>query len=297
MLNVDAGAAAVCVEAAGDHVAMIGDNGKILIFPIAELPEMSRGKGVKLQSYREGGLRDATDVQRRRRAGLDRHGGPHPKPGGVARLAGQARRGGPPCAKRLSCQQAFSASLDGLGVLRRFILTGAPGAGKTAVLRGLECAGHAVIEEAATDVIALQQALGNPSPHESAEFITLILERQIARQRLADDLKADHAFFDRSPICTHALATWLGFVPPAALTAELERLTRRQVYERHVFFLQPLGFITPTAARRVSYDEALRFGDLHEETYRAFGYVCVKIPPAPLAARIAAIERLAEISA
>ncbi len=38
---------------------MIGDNGKALIFPLAELPEMPRGKGVKLQSYREGGLRDA----------------------------------------------------------------------------------------------------------------------------------------------------------------------------------------------------------------------------------------------
>jgi len=42
-----------------DHLAVIGDNGKLLIFPAAELPEMPRGKGVKLQSYREGGLRDA----------------------------------------------------------------------------------------------------------------------------------------------------------------------------------------------------------------------------------------------
>ena len=38
---------------------MIGDNGKVLIFKLDELPEMPRGKGVKLQSYREGGLRDA----------------------------------------------------------------------------------------------------------------------------------------------------------------------------------------------------------------------------------------------
>jgi DNA gyrase/topoisomerase IV subunit A len=45
---------------AADHLAVIGDNGKILIFPTAELPEMPRGKGVKLQTYREGGLRDAT---------------------------------------------------------------------------------------------------------------------------------------------------------------------------------------------------------------------------------------------
>ncbi len=54
------GEAVVSQEAAGDHLAVIGDNGKILIFPLGELPEMPRGKGVKLQSYREGGLRDAT---------------------------------------------------------------------------------------------------------------------------------------------------------------------------------------------------------------------------------------------
>jgi topoisomerase-4 subunit A len=53
------GEAAVSLEANGDHLAVIGDNGKILIFPLDELPEMPRGKGVKLQAYREGGLRDA----------------------------------------------------------------------------------------------------------------------------------------------------------------------------------------------------------------------------------------------
>ncbi len=58
VLTVDAAGAAFCMEAVGDQLAVIGDNGKILIFPIEELPEMPRGKGVKLQSYREGGLRD-----------------------------------------------------------------------------------------------------------------------------------------------------------------------------------------------------------------------------------------------
>ncbi len=52
--------AAFCLEASGDHLAVVGDNGKALIFPLAELPEMPRGKGVKLQSYREGGLRDGS---------------------------------------------------------------------------------------------------------------------------------------------------------------------------------------------------------------------------------------------
>ena len=53
------GAAIVSLEVTGDQMAVVGDNGKILIYPLEELPEMPRGKGVKLQSYREGGLRDA----------------------------------------------------------------------------------------------------------------------------------------------------------------------------------------------------------------------------------------------
>ncbi|WP_334161202.1 DNA topoisomerase IV subunit A, partial [Phenylobacterium sp.] len=51
--------AQVSLPLTGDHLAVVGDNGKILIFPAAELPEMPRGKGVKLQAYREGGLKDA----------------------------------------------------------------------------------------------------------------------------------------------------------------------------------------------------------------------------------------------
>jgi predicted ATPase len=45
-----------------------------------------------------------------------------------------------------------------------YILTGAPGAGKTAVLRLLEVSGYRVVEEAATDVIALGHALGRAEP-------------------------------------------------------------------------------------------------------------------------------------
>jgi topoisomerase-4 subunit A len=53
------GTAILSLEVTGDQMAVVGDNGKVLIFPLEELPEMPRGKGVKLQSYREGGLRDA----------------------------------------------------------------------------------------------------------------------------------------------------------------------------------------------------------------------------------------------
>ena len=47
------------VGAADDYVAVIGDNRKLAVYPIGELPEMTRGQGVQLQRYRDGGLADA----------------------------------------------------------------------------------------------------------------------------------------------------------------------------------------------------------------------------------------------
>ncbi len=61
ILNLKDGAKAiVCKPLNGDHVACIGENRKMLIFPVADLPEMTRGKGVRMQKYKDGGLSDAS---------------------------------------------------------------------------------------------------------------------------------------------------------------------------------------------------------------------------------------------
>ncbi len=61
VLNVGEGAKAqACAFVDGESVAVIGDNRKLLIFPLAEVPEMARGRGVILQRYKDGGLMDAT---------------------------------------------------------------------------------------------------------------------------------------------------------------------------------------------------------------------------------------------
>lgn len=59
VLNVSGDAEArACALVEGDMVAVIGENHKLILFPLAELPEMTRGRGVKLQSYKDGGLSD-----------------------------------------------------------------------------------------------------------------------------------------------------------------------------------------------------------------------------------------------
>jgi topoisomerase-4 subunit A len=52
--------ASICKPTFGDTVAVVGENRKVLVFPLDELPEMGRGKGVRLQKYKDGGLSDAT---------------------------------------------------------------------------------------------------------------------------------------------------------------------------------------------------------------------------------------------
>jgi topoisomerase-4 subunit A len=60
VINVGDGAEAlVCRPADGDMVAVVGENKKFLVFPLDEIPEMARGRGVALQKYHDGGLSDA----------------------------------------------------------------------------------------------------------------------------------------------------------------------------------------------------------------------------------------------
>jgi topoisomerase-4 subunit A len=56
--------ALLCKPVTGDSVAVVGENRKVLVFPLDELPEMGRGKGVRLQKYKDGGLSDATTFTR-----------------------------------------------------------------------------------------------------------------------------------------------------------------------------------------------------------------------------------------
>ncbi|MGF7173142.1 DNA topoisomerase IV subunit A [Azospirillum doebereinerae] len=59
VLNLEDGKAArICHPVVGDHLAIIGNNRKLVIFPLAQVPVMTRGKGVQLQKYKDGSIAD-----------------------------------------------------------------------------------------------------------------------------------------------------------------------------------------------------------------------------------------------
>jgi predicted ATPase len=174
--------------------------------------------------------------------------------------------------------------------MKRYILTGAPGAGKTAILRELELRGYGVVEEAATDVIALWQAKGIAEPWIHSGFLDAVTSLQKDREHRSACYSDAAQFHDRSVVCTAALADYLGFPRPRALMEELQRIKTQDVFERKVIFLRNLGFITPSEARRITFEETVRFEAIHEQVYREFGFEILRIQPGPIADRVNAIE-------
>ena len=179
---------------------------------------------------------------------------------------------------------------DGRG-MKRFILTGAPGAGKTAIIRQLELDGFSVVEEAATDIIALEQSRGVAAPHKHPAFIDAIVDLQKRRQLRASHEPDEIQFHDRSAVCTVALAVFLGYPFSDALSRELKRIETEAIFQKRVFFIQNLGFITPTEARRISFEASLRFERVHEEIYSSFGFELVPIAAGSVLDRAAAIKQ------
>jgi predicted ATPase len=174
--------------------------------------------------------------------------------------------------------------------MRRFIMTGAPGSGKTSILRALENLGHGVVEEAATDVIAAHQARGNHEPWGDPLFIDAIVQLQGHRQREPVRPGGTVQVHDRSVVCTLALARWMDYPVTVELRAAVAQVTDGGLFDRRVFFVRPLGFCERTPARRISYEDSLAFERVHEMEYLRLGFELVDVPPGPVRQRAALID-------
>jgi len=174
--------------------------------------------------------------------------------------------------------------------MKRFILTGAPGSGKTSILRVLAAAGYPVVEEAATDANAALLAAGDTEPWTDPVFIQRIAVLQRHRRQEPVRPGATAQVHDRSAVCTLVLAHHLGHPVPPVLDAEIARITEAGYFDRRVFFVRPLGFLQPTEVRRISYEESLAFERRHVTEYLRLGFEIVDVPVGLVAERAAAVD-------
>ncbi len=172
----------------------------------------------------------------------------------------------------------------------RFVLTGAPGAGKSVLLHALAERGHTVVEEAATDTISQFQAQGVDEPWTRDDFCDRIVALQRQRQTAPVPTGIAVQIYDRSPLCTLALARYLDRPVTPMLAEEVTRVVAERLYQPTVFMVRLLGFVKSTAARRISYADALVFEAVHEAVYREHGYTLVDVPAGPTAQRVQLVQ-------
>jgi len=162
-----------------------------------------------------------------------------------------------------------------------FILTGAPGSGKTAILnllRGdIRC-----VDEPAREVLAEQRASGGRGTwdQDPALFVDLLLRRSIETYESARGSK-DPVLFDRGvPDCV-VYAMRAGIDPEPFTDA-----VRAYRYAPRILFLEPWRDIYTTDDERVmSFEDTISFGEELRAVYREAGYTLVQIPRTSVSAR------------
>lgn len=155
------------------------------------------------------------------------------------------------------------------------VLTGAPGSGKTAVLEKLRGLGFAVVDEPARQILAEQRSFGGRGVPDTdpGHFTDLLLSRALRDYRRACEGRHP-VFFDRGIPDVIAYAAYYGLdTAPARNASGLHRYNS-------------LVFVTPhweeiyqqDDERRMTFDEACRFGDDICEVYRRLGYELLELP-------------------
>ena len=168
-----------------------------------------------------------------------------------------------------------------------FVLTGAPGAGKSAILsrlgREFRC-----VDEPAREVIAEQRASGGRGTWDQDRplFAGLLLQRSIEKYE-AERGSSERVLFDRGiPDCV-VYAMRAGVDPAPSLKA-----VDAFRYEAEVLFLEPWSEIYTTDDERImSFEDTVSFSDALRDVYGRSGYRLVTVPQAPIEARADFIRR------
>jgi predicted ATPase len=168
-----------------------------------------------------------------------------------------------------------------------FVLTGAPGTGKSAILTRLG-GEFRCVDEPAREVIAEQRASGGRGTwdQDPSLFANLLLQRSIEKYEAARGWD-EPVLFDRGiPDCV-VYAMRAGVDPTPSLKA-----VDAFRYEPEVLFLEPWSEIYATDDERImSFEDTMSFSDALRDVYGRSGYRLFIVPQAPIEARAGFIRR------
>jgi predicted ATPase len=171
-------------------------------------------------------------------------------------------------------------------MVQKYVLTGGPGSGKSAIILELERKGYHVVRDAAEDTIHLMQSKGIEKPWENQYFEDHIYNLQAVREQHLEHLAEDEVvFIDRGVLDGMAYRQISGV---GMLCKYLSRQTHLRIPYAGVFLIRNLG---PTEykkskIRRETYGQALQIERRQFINYRDQGYDPVTVPADPLERRV-----------
>jgi predicted ATPase len=168
---------------------------------------------------------------------------------------------------------------------RRYIITGAPGVGKTSIINHLNQLGQGVFHEAATEVISQELVQGVEKPWEKEGFREKLVTLHEKHQQEALALKTSVVFFDRSPVDTLSFCLRLNAIPTNILRTCVQTMIDTGYYERTVFLIESLNLYEQTPIRSESKEESLIMEKHLEYNYKTLGFKVIRIPKDSIEAR------------
>jgi len=174
----------------------------------------------------------------------------------------------------------------------KYVLTGGPGVGKTAIITGLELMGEVVIPEVAIDYINFLLANNVQNPWFEEDFEDKIMQLQVQREKKLSAVK-NRIFLDRSPVDGLAYTMFYNKKMSENKEKIIDRISSSNDY-KIVFLIESLGKDVKSEQRAEDLETAIHLECFLEETYKKLGFVVKRIPAASLNTRIEMIKNIVE---
>lgn len=167
-------------------------------------------------------------------------------------------------------------------MVKKYVLTGGPGTGKSSIILHLEMKGEHVVRESAEDYIKLRQAQGYKEPWTEKDFQDKILELQLQREKRVPK-NIGRVFIDRGILDGLAYYQIAGKEPSDKMTESLKEFENR--YDK-VFLIENLGACEKNEIRREDLEESVKIAEKQLENYTDYGYKVKKVPSLTVKERV-----------